>query len=392
MPRNVTGATKLTSASDAIGLLDAQNARYKMWHFSPSFAKEDLDREISRLGLGLLEAVPLDVPGRGIILAIIPSSLAVQVEDFAKLLEVRAVSVPDRDEISRQFPSTDAASHIPPLPGVPGLECFLSPLIGRQPAVGFFLESRNTLLTMETREFRRILGNILPIPVPTRPRYRAYATPGRKANEHCILGISLESPDFRTPKLVTITEWIRNHYERCTVMLGDGLHRITLQLDSNFGEDDALEYSKWIARDFLNSQSAVFTMRECCCEFDFKFCADVLTNDPRYPSYYGQVCSLFAKDAGFQDSCRAFARDFLRRRPQREESSEKHIDMSTRYLLEELAVISCLAEGKPCSFIYPGSLTILEEIAQGKHPGVPAPLHTIDYVELKLKNRENREE
>jgi tRNA-dependent cyclodipeptide synthase len=382
----------LTSASDAIGLLDAQNARYKMWHFSPSFAKEDLDKEISRLGLGLLEAVPLGVPGKGVILAIIPSSLAVQVEDFAKLLEVRAIAILDRDEIRRGIPSIDPASGIAPFPGVPGLECFLSPLIGSQPAVGFFLEPRSRLLTMETREFRRILGNVSPIPVPTRPRYRAYATPGRKANEHCILGVSLESADFRTPKLVTITDWIRKHYERCTVMLGDGLHRITLQLDSNFGEDDALEYSKWIARDFLNSQSTVFTMREYGCEFDFKFCADVLTNDPRYPSYYAEVCSLFATDATFKDSCRAFARDFLRRKPEREQSSEKHIDMSTRYLLEELAVISCLAEGKPCSFVYPGSLTILEEIAQGKHPGVPVPLHAIDYVELKLKNRESREE
>ena len=87
-----------------------------------------------------------------------------------------------------------------------------------------------------------------------------------------------------------------------------------------------------------------------------------------------------------------FASDFLGCKPSRENSNEKHVDLSIRYLLEELAVISCLAEEAPCTFVYPGSLTILEEIADGKHPDLPAPLHTTDYVELKLKHRDRGEE
>jgi tRNA-dependent cyclodipeptide synthase len=139
------------------------------------------------------------------------------------------------------------------------------------------------------------------------------------------------------------------------------------------------------------SQWSVFTLRESNCHFDFTFCSDVLQNDSRYPGYYAQVCSLFESEETFREGCNAFAREFLRRKPQRQESSAKHIDMSSRYLLEELAVISCLAEDGPCSFVYPGSLTVLEEIAEGKHPGVPAPLHAVDYIELKLKHRESQE-
>ena len=163
--------------------------------------------------------------------------------------------------------------------------------------------------------------------------------------------MSLESPAFRTAKLVTITEWVRNRYSRCTAMLGDGLYRLTLQLESDSPENEALEYSKWLARDYVQTQWPVFHMRESKCQFDFKFCSDVLTNDLCYPAYYAQVCSLFsAKDATFQESCKAFARDFIRRKPDRENDTEKHIDLSIRYLLEELAVISCLAEEGPCTF------------------------------------------
>jgi tRNA-dependent cyclodipeptide synthase len=391
MAINVTGAIKQAAVADVVSLLDSQKIRYKISRFSPHCAKEELDREASRLGLGLLEAIPLDVPGRGIVLTVIPSSLAVRLDELAKLLGVQAVRVPEPAEMCERFMSVDLASAIPPVYGLAGFETFLSPLIGRQRTVAFALGS-TTLVTMETREFRRTLGNASDVPVPTRLRYRAYARPDRKTNEHCILGISLESPDFYTPKLVTITEWIRNQYRQCTAMLGDGLYRISLQVESDTPEDDALEYSKWIARDFVHSQWPVFTLRESGCHFDLKFCSDVLTGDSCYPAYYAQVNALFASDSAFQESCRAFARDFLRRKPQRQENTDKNIDLSCRYLLEELAIISCLAQDGPCSFVYPGSLTILEEIAQGQHPGVPAPLLSIDYVELKLKHRDAREE
>lgn len=378
--------------NEVLAFLNSRNARYRICHFSPSHTEEQIESEISRLGLGLLQTVPLEVRGKGLVLAVIPSGLAIQRGEFAKLLEAPAVAIPGRDEIRQRYPSVDLTSGIPPLHSLPDAEIFLSPLIGRHRTIGFFLEPSRTLLTIDTAEFRRTLGNVSAVPVPTRQRYRAYATPGRKVNQHCVLGVSLESPAFRTAKLVTITEWIRNRYSRCTAMLGDGLYRLTLQLDSDTRENDALEYSKWLARDFVQTQWPVFHLRESNCQFDFKFCSDVLTNDPCYPAYYGQVCALFAGNATFQESCRAFARDFLRRKPEREASSEKHVDLSSRYLLEELAVISCLAQEGPCTFVYPGSLTILEEIADGKHPGVPAPLLTIDYVELKLKHRDSGEE
>ena len=379
------------SLTDVLSFLNEKNVNYKVCQFSPSYNEEDIDQEVSRLGMGLLEAVPLNVQGKKLILAVIPASLSLDFAEFSKLLAPRAIRMPAPDEIRARLPFIQPETTIPPLCGLFGLESFLSPLVEKLQTVGFFAGSRHTLITLDASDFRLTLCNPSPIRVPTRLKYRAYASPGRTPNDACILGVSLESADFHTTKLITITEWICNHYSSCVVMLGDGLYRITLQLDSDVSENEALEHSKWLARDFVHSQLLVFIFRESRCRFDFKFSSEIQSTDC-YSRYYSQLWSLFWNNKQFQHSCRAFADQFLQRKPQRRVNADRHLEMSCRYLLEELAVICCLAHDSPCSFIYPGSLSILDEIAHGKHQGVPLCLLNIDYVELKLKHRHKREE
>ena len=384
----IQSSTRLTGV---LSFLNLNRIKYTVCRFSPSYTEEQIEQDIARLGLGMLEAVTLNVQGKGPILVITPASLALDFTEFSKLLAPFAIRTLAPTEIGPGSPCSPPENILPPLCGLFGLESFLSPLIEKHGTIGFFVESTTTLITLEASEFRRTLSNTSAIPVPTRPKYRAYATPGRKANEGCILGVSLENADFHTPKLLTIAAWVRNHYSRCLVMLGDGLHRITLQLDSDAPEDEALEHSKWLARDFVHSQGSVFTLTGSSCPFDFVFCSEIQAAHHSYSNYYNQVTALFHDNKAFQDSCRAFAYDFLKRKPRRQQNNAKHIEMSCRYVLEELAVISCLTQGFPCSFVYPGSLTILEEIARGKHPWVPECLLTIDYVELKLKSRHKLE-
>jgi tRNA-dependent cyclodipeptide synthase len=334
--------------------------------------------------MGLLEAIPLDIQGEGPILAIIPSSLALHLTEFSKRLAPRLLRPLSPNEIKESLSLNHPTSVIPPLGGLFDLEIFLSPLIEQQHSVGFFVESRNTLITLAPSEFRRTFYDGSAIPVPTTPKYRAYASPGRKDNVRCILGVSLENSDFHTSKLITITDWISKHYAESIVMVGDGLHRITLQLDSEASDSETLEHSKWLARDFVYSQLSVFRLNDSRCHFTFVFCSEV-QGTARYLAYYGQLVDLFRDDEEFRNSVRAFSLEFLRRKPEREHQ-EQHVEMSCRYLVEELAIICCLAEDGPSTFVYPGSLTILREIADGKHRSVPACLLRIDYVELKLKS------
>jgi hypothetical protein len=54
-------------------------------------------------------------------------------------------------------------------------------------------------------------------------------------------------------------------------MLGDGLYRLTLQLEPGSRENDSLEHSQWLARDFVQTQWSVFHLRESDCRFDCQF-------------------------------------------------------------------------------------------------------------------------
>jgi tRNA-dependent cyclodipeptide synthase len=289
-------------------------------------------------------------------------------------------------EICQRFLFKDPANIFLPFGDLFGLQSFLSPLIEQHHTVGFSVDSRSTFVTFEASEFRRSICDASALQIATQSKYRAIATPGRKAFKQCILGVSLESAEFYATKLIAITDWIRRRYDRCDVMLGDGLHRITLQLDGSVDENEALERSKWLARDFVYSSLSVFNLRESACRFDFVFCSEIQKTED-YHNYCSQLSSLFKNDGDFRKSVEAFASYFLSRKPSTRAHSERHVSLSCQYLLEELAVICCLAQGSPCTFVYPGSLTILQEIAEGKHPSVPPGLQQIDYVKLDLKRR-----
>jgi tRNA-dependent cyclodipeptide synthase len=382
--RNGDATEKAASLDGVVAFLNQHSVKYTVRNFSPFHTEKEIEHESARLGLGLLQAVPIEISQTGLILAIIPSSLTIDLVQFCKLLLPATVRVLDINDSRERYPEI-----IPPLPELLGSESFLSPLIEQNLTVGFFAGSRNTLITMNTSDFCRLLSNPSAVPVPTRPKYRAYASPNRKANEHSILGVSLENDSFRTAKLITMTEWISKHYDYCNVMLGDSLHRLTLLMNSTASEDESLEQSKWLARDFVHSQLSTFRLVNTRCQFDFKFASEI-QQTACYDHYYGKLCALASDEEGFQDSLAVFSNEFLERNPLRRENRKKHLEMSRQYLLEELAVICCLAQDYHCTFVYPGSLTILEEIAQGKHPYVPEQLLHLDYVQLQLKNREKK--
>lgn len=383
-----------------LSFLNEKKIKYRVSRFSPSCDEREIELELSRLGMGLLEGVPVEVSGERVVLAIIPAALAIDPRDLSTLFAPGEVRILNSSEISQRFLLKHSTNTIPPLGGLFGLEAFVSPLIEQRHTIGFIVDSRSTLITLEASPFHRILCNASAIPIPTRSKYRArpfstiskyqtIATPGRKELKRCILGVSLESSEFYPAKLIAITNWIRRHYADCDVMVGDGVHRITLLLDSGetlVEETEALERSKWLARDWTYSNLSSFNLMDFSCRFNFVFMAEIQkTND--YITYYNQLLAFFRDDREFQHSVEAFASAFLSRKPSRQVPSKNNIDLSCRYLLEELAVIGCLAQSSPCAFVYPGSLTLMKEIAGGLHPSAPACLQQVDYVELRLKRR-----
>ncbi|NEQ74454.1 MAG: hypothetical protein F6K23_16295 [Okeania sp. SIO2C9] len=74
--------------------------------------------------------------------------------------------------------------------------------------------------------------------------------------------------------------------------------------------------------------------------------------------------------------------------------NKEKIYLGTTYLLEESALLTCLAKQGWSVLVYPGSIKTFEEISEGLHPEVPLPLKQMVWVSLRLKkwNAKSKEE
>ncbi|MGK7908532.1 MAG: tRNA-dependent cyclodipeptide synthase [Synechococcus sp.] len=237
---------------------------------------------------------------------------------------------------------------------------------------------------------------------------------------YCILGISLENPSFSSEKLLAMTDWIATHFQKCYVLIGDSLHRITLQLDQKLSDKQALDRAILMGKEYINIHMNIFRHYENNCHFEFIYCSKI-QQKKEYREYYKQIKDLFDKNREFKNSVNSFSREFVRRRiPLNKEShsldkilansnrsfskgsfngqihfkdkgkfSESYIELCDEYLLEELAIFSCLYKDRVCPMFYPGSFSIFEEIYKGEHAEIPACLNNIIYGTLRLKRRKN---
>ena len=365
-----------------LSLLDNHKIRYESCALGSSHDLRDIERIVAEFGMGWVEGILLEIEGKCPAMAVIPTCLTIDGLTLSTHFSPCHVRPFTPEEIEQIQPGA-SPGYIPPLGELFGAEVYLSPLVEKYHRVGFFVDSSRTYVTLEAAEFRRLLAHASDFPA-TRAKYRAYASPFRKPLDSCILGISLENADFHTSKLVTITKWIRKRFTNCVVMVGDSLHRINLQLDAGLPESAALEQAQWLGRNFVHSQHSVFFGDEPDQFFRFVYCSDIQQSQ-EYAGYYQSIVALHRDNPGFKEAFYQFAEFFVKRRSPQPEMAERDVEMSCRYLMEELAIISCLAQESTRTFVYPGSLTILDEIASGKHPDVPSGLLEMDYVELKLK-------
>lgn len=86
-----------------------------------------------------------------------------------------------------------------------------------------------------------------PSPAPRR-RYQAAISFVSPASSHhtfeahgdCFLGVSLQNSNFRQDKVRSMANWISQRFPRCTVLVGDSIHRITLESTSGLQPPEAL--------------------------------------------------------------------------------------------------------------------------------------------------------
>ncbi len=203
----------------------------------------------------------------------------------------------------------------------------------------------------------------------------------------CFLGVSLENSNFVRPKLAAILEWISRRFPRCTVLIGDGIHRITLETTRQLPPAAARDEALRLGRMFVDQEQHVFAGFPAT-RFTFMNCSEVQTWD-RYLHYLDQLHALFERDLAFRTSVEGFGRSYHSKHSHgiSEEDRARRIARSSEYFLEEFAIFSCLRERGLGVMVYPGSFSTLSEIAAGHYPDAPAPLRDLVVVSLHMRGR-----
>jgi tRNA-dependent cyclodipeptide synthase len=206
--------------------------------------------------------------------------------------------------------------------------------------------------------------------------------------ETCFLGVSLENSNFTTPKLASMAKWISRRFERCTVLIGDSIHRLTLESTQGLPPDRARERALELGRRFMETEEKVFDEYRGSTEFTVLNCGEVQAGE-RYAEFHSKLRAFFDEDEAFRSSVESFGHAYHRKRADGISAAEweKRIRMSSEYFLEEFAVFACLKEQGLPVMVYPGSFSTLSEIAKYEHPGAPEELRDLVVVSLHLKGR-----
>lgn len=204
----------------------------------------------------------------------------------------------------------------------------------------------------------------------------------------CFLGVSLENSNFIRPKLHGILEWIARRFQHCTVLIGDSIHRITLETTRGLGADAALAEGLRLGATFLEEERDVFAEFAAHTQFSFVRCSEVQAQ-PQYAAYHGALVELYQREAAFRASVESFGREYHNKHSAERGPAERAwlVQRSSAYFLEEFAIFACLRRLGIEVMVYPGSFSTLAEIAAGDHPGAPRELHDLVVVSLHLRGR-----
>lgn len=210
--------------------------------------------------------------------------------------------------------------------------------------------------------------------------------------QSCILLVSLGSKNFIESKRLQATiEWISKNFQSCTVIIGDSLYRLTLEVRHQTTRETALHEALQAGQEFINQTQSYFDPYAQKCNFECKRTSE-LQKISQFSVYYQHLQKLYQKDPHFQDMVTRFVHAYLHRGKtiDIEPSNQPAIreaPLVTTYFLEESAILACLVEEENSVFIYPGAIKTFEEISEGLHPEVPEPLQRMIWVSLRLKKK-----
>lgn len=213
----------------------------------------------------------------------------------------------------------------------------------------------------------------------------------RISKDHlCYLPVSLETKPFQQPILDVVVEWISKHFNKCAVLVGDSVHRLTLQVTRNLSPQDAIDEALRLGEAFIGESQAVFNAHMPG-KFEFFKCSDIKRKRPECAAYQESLSRMVENNEDFMASVTQSAAAYVDRRFKGNNlagitlTRDEVMALAQKYLVEEMALFATIAGMGWTVDVYPGKeLPTLIEIAKGKYPGVPEPLTERKNIALKL--------
>ena len=202
----------------------------------------------------------------------------------------------------------------------------------------------------------------------------------------CYMGISLDNPVFHGKAMEALLAWATQRFEHCLVIAGDYLRRHNEYILNGFSDGAAEQASLAAGEAFIEATRDIFAKAPAD-RVQLVRWRDCLAFD-EYGRARAELDALFDADAAFKAAVREDATGFVTRQTRNGRRlvvpAEEAVEVSCRYLLEEIAVFSALSEKGWKVELYPGpELAVLVQAAKGVFSGIPRGLSERVNVQLK---------
>jgi tRNA-dependent cyclodipeptide synthase len=207
------------------------------------------------------------------------------------------------------------------------------------------------------------------------------------SHKKCYMGISLANPVFQGKALEALLFWMVGKFEKSLVVLGDYLWRFNEQIFSGLDFEQAEKKASALGDSFIAQTKELFKNLPDEKVIFTRWMSHLLTKE--FSESKEELGFLFETVSDFRSSVERDAFAFVRRQAKQNRrftvEIEKAIDLSSQYLLEEIAVFSALSEQGWHVELYPGpELKVLMDIAKGKYQHIPKGLKERINVELSV--------
>jgi tRNA-dependent cyclodipeptide synthase len=209
-----------------------------------------------------------------------------------------------------------------------------------------------------------------------RYRVKVKNSPDWRNHETGLLAISVGGEKHEGLKLAAAIAWINQNFKYCVIDLSDTLQRYNLMM-GGMPEMDAYRQSlasgnAWLERNrsVLMQLTIPYTIARW----------DQWLLHPQFPKLLRQYTDLYEMNIDFKSAVNADAENFTDRKDNRS------LAFSRRYILEEMAAFTIMANRFKAAKIYPGhELKSMRLVRDGNIPNAPYGLENEYYTRVNFE-------